>query len=145
MYKSWCFFTWEWNGNMCLSVWLEFFVPLVIHMERSPLSVKDCKFWPLFGTFKPTNYNRLVLTREYQLQKSRKKSKKKEQFDIKLMVHFMSWDVNIPWMPWDVTNYVGHSKKAYIAQFRWYLTGFHDILIFNYHHSPVSRRGGEVS
>ena len=43
--------------------------------------------------------------------------------------HFMSWDVNNPWMLWDVTNYVGHSKKAYIAQSWWYLTGFHDIEI----------------
>ena len=101
MYNSWFFFTWEWRGNMCLSVWLEFFVPLVIHMERSPLSVKDCKFWPLFGTFKPTNYNWLVLTREYQLQKSRKKV---ENVDIVQFVWTVSfWTI---WYQVDGTFYV---------------------------------------
>ena len=101
MYNSWFFFIWEWRGNMCLSVWLEFFVPLVIHMERSPLSAKDCKFWPLFGTFKPTNYNRLVLTREYQLQKSRKKV---ENVDIVQFVWTVSfWTI---WYQVDGTFYV---------------------------------------
>ena len=39
----------------CMFVWLEFFVQLenfftYMYMETSPLSVKGCKFWPMFGT-----------------------------------------------------------------------------------------------
>ena len=149
-------FTWGWRGTICLSVWLEFWVPFenVLLIWRG-----------YYYRWRATNFDHnsallnLQITTEWYLpvsiiSKSRENKvenvdivefvSSSEWFDIMLMVHFMSGDVNIPWTPWEVTYLVGLSKKSLYHTDWWYLTGFHNIEIFNYFYSLVGRRGGVV-
>ena len=41
------------HNQTCFFVCVEVFVPLenITHMKMSPVPVKDCKFWPMLGTY----------------------------------------------------------------------------------------------